>query len=80
MPKTIKSVVTIAVVETTNLRQVIIRACTDGLGYDRGVTTGALEEEKGPEGRHHVLPLWQGWPHEARLQGKPEEGLRTWSK
>ena len=66
---TIKSVVTIAVVETTNLRQ-IIRACTDGLRYDRGVTTRALEEEKGPEGQHHVLPLWQGWPHEARLQGK----------
>ena len=38
-------VVTIAVVETTNLRQVIVRACTDGLGYDRGVTAGVLEEE-----------------------------------
>ena len=50
------------------------------LGMNRGVTTGALEEEKGPEGQYHVLPLWQGWPHEARLQGKPEEGLRAWSK
>ena len=48
MPKTIKSVVTIAVVETTNVRQVIIRACTDGLGYDRGATAGALKEEEGP--------------------------------
>ena len=52
------SVVTIAVVETSNLRQVIIRAYTNGLGYDRGVTTGVLEEEKGPEGQHHMLPLW----------------------
>ena len=50
MPKTIRLVVTMAVVETDNLRQVIVRACTDGLGYDRGVTTGALEEEEGPEG------------------------------
>ena len=80
MPKTIKPVITIAVAETTNLRQIIVRACTDGLGSDRGVTTGALEEEKRPEIQHHVLQLWQSWPHEVRLQGKPEEGLRTWSK